>query len=221
MPTEVLPTYLGNVNIEETDRSDINADVYGLDTFTANFKGSKAKFKVDRIIAKLKAGATHRDLVPDSPYTQFSVKSYTLSTDRSYASFAVQFVGKIDGKEPPPQEEHSLVKRTAEIEVDDTPAIEIYYLAPMRKHTYVTRTFPDTPRFSGSGLFRYRLQVLEMRLIVDLPRTFFTHLKFDQISVMEEPKAKQAGQWWECEEEWVARLRPYSDLPRQNYPTRV
>ncbi len=174
-------------------------------------------------MSKLKAGATHRDLVSGSPYTQFAVSKYTLSTDRSFATFTVEFAGKIDGKEPPSQEEHSLVRRTADIRLDDELALEIDYLAPHRKHTYVSKEFPATPRFSGANLFRYRLQITDIQQLKDLPIAFLQPgvIQYTQLAILEEPSAKQVGTWWECEESWVCTLLPFGTLSGHSYASRV
>lgn len=222
MPAEILPTYLGNTEIEETDRSDIAANVYGLDAFTANFQGEKTRYKVERFLKKLKANATHRDLVPDSPHSAFAVNTYNVSTDRSWATFTIQFVGKLDNTEPPPREEHSLGNHTITatlggpvigggggIEGDIIGSqVDLDYRSPSRTHTYVAKTRPDEPRYDVPGLFTGRIQVTGYRgpaaLAFVTGRTSFIPDAFylKQARVLKEFTREQAGKWWECEESY-------------------
>jgi len=226
--SEQLPTYVGNCEIEETERGDTETDAYGLDTFVQEYQGRKDRAKVALFLKKLKAGATNsaiagaawRDNI--TPYPGFSAVSHSYRTDRAWAYFSVRFTGKFDNIEPPPQTSYSLNENTIQlnipaglavnINVNGTivPAVteegtgEIDYLSPRRAHRYATKDRPSTPRYGGAFTFGTGIQIIARRGLTQIIQD--NTLAVEQRIYLVNFEQVQVGQWWQCAEEYELRL---------------
>lgn len=207
MPTETLPTYVGNCEIEEIDRSDLRVDAYGLDTFTRSYAGRKDKAKIEAFVKTLIRGKS------DSQYKAMGLENYSFNTDRSFAYFTVNYVGKIDGAEPEGEQEDDWYVTTlqfqsalsATTEEGNTEAAEIEYRAPMTTYRYAMKSRPVRPRYTGkvaSG--ELGIEIIDKRGIASLLN--FYQMRIQTKYFMSGFRRRQAGNWWRVEESHEVRL---------------
>lgn len=219
MATELLPTYLGNCEIEETERSEIEVDAFGLDSFTQNYQGRKDKVRVNAFLKLLKAKATHDAIgkrtlstraaiaAGNTGFSGMSVKGFNFYTDRSWAYFTVRFSGKADNSEPPPSTSYGLNENTLQCVIagDQTPIpAEIDYLSPTRTHRYAARVAPKIPRYNKDKYFANSIQLIAKRGAAEVLEQ--SQLNVDQRSFLVSFNRDQSGVWWACEETYEVRL---------------
>lgn len=211
--TELLPTYIGDCEIQETERSDMRVDVYGLDTFVQGYQGRKDKAKVADFLRRLKAAKTNSQVALPTwgfqitDYPGFSISDFSYHTDRSWAYFDVQFVGKVDNSEPEPNKTDDWTENTISFYVGvDTPIpAEVDYRAPKTLYRYATKTRPTAPRYAGvvaSG--ELPIQIIAKRGIAGL--FSLTDFRVTQRSYMTQFQRTQIGNWWQVTEEHELRF---------------
>lgn len=201
---EVLPTYLGNSDIEETDSTQFVRDIYGLHTFVRSYQGEKTQAVIDAFRATFTEGTA------DATYTNMYISKVSERTDRSWYYADVEFVGTIDGSEPSVETEDTISENTLQVftQVEAPIPAEIDYLAPRSTYRYATKVKPTAPRYIGLVESVWPIQITQKRGIAGL--FDIEDFNVEITPYMTQFERAKAGRWYRNTE--VHELRLVQDL---------
>lgn len=145
--------YIGDCDIEEISPEIWGVDLWGMDTLTRTYKG-----RMDRA-SNFKNVLRNSVNTPDRLFRAMIRRDYGCVIEAPWATFTVNFWGKLDGKLPPPVFSNdmgvfSVVLDYALGDVNENDAlsgtqVQLTYEAPSTTIRYVTIGLPENSSYDG------------------------------------------------------------------------
>lgn len=145
--------YVGNCAIEEVSPEIWGKDLWGMDTLSRTYKG-----RMDRV-TQFANVLSNNQSKPDRIFRPMVMRDYGCVIDAPWATFTVNFWGKLDGKLPPPvfSNDMSILSVVLDYALGDLnendpfsgTQTQITYEAPSTTIRYITKGLPETSSFEG------------------------------------------------------------------------